>query len=888
MNSINSKQIIQGWQGVERGAGEAIEWINAVRQDAPRLDTEADRLTINLRRSRNKARRLALAAAKPMTIGFFGLSQAGKSYLISALAAGENGKLETRLGGKQLDFLTHINPPGGGKEATGLVTRFSRRQVGGDERWPVTLQLFSEIEMGKILASAFIHDFNQEKFDWQYDEGRINDLLASLTKRRRPTRVAGISEDDVVSLWDYLSRHAEKSQSRLALHYWPQAITLASWLTPEDRGQLFSVLWGEVAELTEAYIRFAQTLHRLGGAQEVWAPLSTLVSEENGLLVQRDSIMNVDMLERLNKESDIRIEVCPVVEGQAAAPVTLSLAELTALTVELHIPLVASTREPLFETVDLLDFPGYRGRLGVESMDDIRRAVNSEESNPLAQLILRGKVAYLFERYTENQEMNVLVVCTASTKQSDVKEVGGVLDEWIRYTQGADAEARGRRLPGLIWALTMFDLRISQGLSQEEAILRQSWGLGGMIKMAMTERFGQYKWMQEWQRGQAFNNTFLVRKPRQQTPFIRISDGNEAVFSEENLPQLQLMRKTFLEDEAVNRYIASPDEAWDAMLELNDGGMRRMADYLSTVARPEVKLERIAEQLQEIRDELIEGGLGNWYQPDGEEDAAKKAQIARDILDVLKKRSGMHGELLLRLVPTRRDLQALYLQQTTLPVQEEAPEELDIFDIGVGAAFGAEAPAATTYSHEIAFAHQSVQHWINHLRGLSESPALLNYINLPRPIIDALADELITALLRLRIEEKLVEAMTNTEQAGVLLEQMVDRQVSRILHVMGDFITWLGYLEMPAAKRPTRLNMPDQHIFTRPSQCDSVVWKDDERLARLTPQQLNYTAMFIIDWLVGLESLITENAGHSAGREISVAQNEKLGAIIRQIQTSQE
>ncbi|MHC0463163.1 putative virulence factor [Kosakonia cowanii] len=888
MNSINSKQIIQGWQGVERGAGEAIEWINAVRQDAPRLNTEADRLTINLRRSRNKARRLALAAAKPMTIGFFGLSQAGKSYLISALAAGENGKLETRLGGKQLDFLTHINPPGGGKEATGLVTRFSRRQVGGDERWPVTLQLFSEIEMGKILANAFIHDFNQEKFDWQYDEGRINDLLASLTKRRRPTRVAGISEDDVVSLWDYLSRHAEKSQSRLALHYWPQAITLAPWLTPEDRGQLFSVLWGEVAELTEAYIRFAQTLHRLGGAQEVWAPLSTLVSEENGLLVQRDSIMNVDMLERLNKETDIRIEVCPVVEGQAAAPVTLSLAELTALTVELHIPLVASTREPLFETVDLLDFPGYRGRLGVESMDDIRRAVNSEESNPLAQLILRGKVAYLFERYTENQEMNVLVVCTASTKQSDVKEVGGVLDEWIRYTQGADAEARGRRLPGLIWALTMFDLRISQGLSQEEAILRQSWGLGGMIKMAMTERFGQYKWMQEWQRGQAFNNTFLVRKPRQQTPFIRISDGNEAAFSEENLPQLQLMRKTFLEDEAVNRYIASPDEAWDAMLELNDGGMRRMADYLSTVARPEVKLERIAEQLQEIRDELIEGGLGNWYQPDGEEDAAKKAQIARDILDVLKKRSGMHGELLLRLVPTRRDLQALYLQQTTLPVQEEAPEELDIFDIGVGAAFGAEAPAATTYSHEIAFAHQSVQHWINHLRGLSESPALLNYINLPRPIIDALADELITALLRLRIEEKLVEAMTNTEQAGVLLEQMVDRQVSRILHVMGDFITWLGYLEMPAAKRPTRLNMPDQHIFTRPSQCDSVVWKDDERLARLTPQQLNYTAMFIIDWLVGLESLITENAGHSAGREISVAQNEKLGAIIRQIQTSQE
>jgi hypothetical protein len=888
MSSMNPEQIIHSWQSVERGAGQAIDWIAAVRQDAPRLNTEADRLTINLRRSRNKARRLALAAAKPMTIGFFGLSQAGKSYLISALAAGENGKLETRLGGSQLDFLTHINPPGGGKEATGLVTRFSRRAIDGDERWPVTLQLFSEMEMGKILANAFIHDFNQEKFDWQYDDARMNDLLAMLAKRRRPARVPGVSEDDVVSLWDYLIRHAEKSQSRLALNYWPQAIALAPWLAPEDRGQLFSVLWGDVAELTEAYIRFAQTLQRLGGAQEVRAPLTTLVREENGLLVQYDSIMNVDMLERLNKETDARVEVCPVLEGQIAAPVTLSLAELTALTVELHIPLVASTREPLFETVDLLDFPGYRGRLGVESMDDIRRAVNSEESNPLAQLILRGKVAYLFERYTENQEMNVLVVCTASTKQSDVKEVGGVLDEWIRYTQGKDAEARGRRLPGLIWALTMFDLRITQGLAHDEALLRQYWGQGGMIKMAMTERFGQYKWMQEWSPGQAFNNTFLVRKPRQQTPFIRIKAGDEAEFSEENTAQLALMRKTFLDDEAVNRYIAHADEAWDAMLKLNDGGMRRMADYLSRVARPEVKLERIAEQLQEIRHELVEGGLGNWYQPDGEEEVAKKAQIAQEILAALKKRSGMHGELLARLVPTRRDLQALYLQQTTLPVQEEDPEEADFFDIGVGDAFGADAPAAVTHSHEVAFAHQSVQHWINHLRGLSETPAMLNYINLPRRIVDVLADELITGLLRLRLEEKLVAVMTNTEQAGVRRERLVDRQVSRVLHVMGDFITWLGYLEVPEAKRPVRLNMPEQPIFTRPAQCDSVVWKDDERLAHLTPQQLNYTAIFIIDWLVGLESLITENAGHSAGREISVAQNDRLGTIIRLIQTSQE
>lgn len=888
MSTFTSEQIIQGWQDVEAGAGEAIEWIASVRQDAPKLNTEADRLTLKLRRSRNKARRLAIATAKPMTIGFFGLSQAGKSYLISALAAGESGKLETRLGGKLLDFLIHINPAGGGKEATGLVTRFSRHQGSNDEQWPVTLQLFSEMDMGKILANAFIHDFNQEKFEWDCDEKRVNDLLSTLDKRRRPSRVAGVSEDDVVSLWDYVVRHASKSQKSLNTHYWPQAVALAPWLTIEDRGRLFSVIWGQVEDLTQAYIHFAHTLQKLAGAQEVHAPLTTLVCEENGRLVQKDSIMNVDMLERLNRETDCQVEVCPVINGQTQPPVSLSLAELTALTVELHIPLSAKPREEMFEEVDLLDFPGYRGRLGVESMDDVQREVNSEDSNPLAQLILRGKVAYLFERYTENQEMNVLVVCTASTKQSEVKEVGDVLDEWIGYTQGRTAEEREARLPGLVWALTMFDLRISQNLPHDETLLRQSWGHGGMIKMAMTERFGKYKWMQEWRPGQAFNNTFLVRKPRHQTPFIRLSGGIESEFDSENREKLDLMRKTFIEDEAVNRYIAKPDEAWDAMLGLNDGGMSRMAEYLKLVAHKEMKLERIAKQLQDLRHELVEGSLGNWYQPEGDQDVAKKARIAEEILEVLKKRSGMHGELLARLVPSRKALQELYMQQTVVPVEAVEQEETSLFDIGVEDAFGTEKPAATTHSHELSFARHALQHWINHLRALPENPAVLNYIKLPLPVVEALVDELITSLLRLRVEAQLESVMMNTEQAGVRREKMVERQVSRVLHVMSDFVTWLGYQSLAEHKRPARPNQPDQPIFTLPKQCESVAWMGDERLVRLTPQQINYSAIFIIDWLVGLEELIKENAGHSAGREISAAQNEKLGAIIHLINRAQE
>ncbi|MCA6999743.1 putative virulence factor [Dickeya solani] len=909
MSTLTPEQLVQHWYAVEEGAGQAIDWIQSTRENAPRLDAEADSLIYKLRRSRNKARSLAQAAEKPMTIGFFGLSQAGKSYLISALAADDNGRLETCLGGKRLDFLSHINPPGGGKEATGLVTRFSRQAVTRDERYPVELQLFSEVEIGKILANAFIHDFNQEKIDWQYDEAAVAGRLQQLSSCKRATPVAGVTSDDVVSLWDYLVHHAENSQKKLAASFWPTAVALAPWLEIEDRARLFSILWGDIPELTEAYGRLARTLQRLSGAQTVLAPLQALVQQQ-GMLVQTDSIINVDMLERLNTASDSQITVCPYLAGQGLPPVALSLAELTVLTAELVIPLSESSKEPLFNQVNLLDFPGYRGRLGVESMDGVRHAVNGDEANPLAQLILRGKVAYLFERYTDNQEMNVLVLCTASDKQSDVRDVGGVLDEWIRHTQGVDAESRQKRPCGLVWALTRFDLRVGQSLSLGESLLRQSWGDGGMIKMAMTERFGQYPWMQQWLPGQAFNNTFLVRKPCQQPSFLQLRDNSEIGVREENCDQLRLVRQTFIEDDAVCRHIDQPEAAWEAMMTLNDGGMRRMADYLSRVAQRDMKLQRIAEQLDDVRYELVENRLANWYQQEGEQAFTHKQRIASDILRVLQARTAVHGELLESLLPARRDLLDLYMQEWVLapavddPVSasESIPETYTTAHLGVGLDVdlfgdtdsGASVvidPVAAPFSHreknrqenhETVFARRAIQFWINYLRTLPENRELIEQLAVPQQIMAFLIDELITAGQRMRLEDQLVSQLVNTAQAGVRREKMADRQVTRVLRLLGDFTTWLGFLSLPEGKRPPSRANPGYAIFARPER-QPLSWGNDERLFRLPAQPVSYTAFFIYDWLVGLREVIVENAGHSAGREISASQNERLGDIIRLI-----
>ena len=91
------QQLMNAWGAIHKGAGEALEWIERVRGNAASVEADADDLSLRLRKARNQARSLQHAASTPMGVGFFGLSQAGKSYLISSLAANSEGVLELSL-----------------------------------------------------------------------------------------------------------------------------------------------------------------------------------------------------------------------------------------------------------------------------------------------------------------------------------------------------------------------------------------------------------------------------------------------------------------------------------------------------------------------------------------------------------------------------------------------------------------------------------------------------------------------------------------------------------------------------------------------------------------------------------------------------------------------
>jgi len=873
--SKEAEVLIDRCRGIHSGSGEAIDWVGEVRAGSKRLDRESEGLVAKLRQARILSRRLMRTAARPFSVGFFGLSQAGKSYLISALAAGAGGELETELDGERLNFIAHVNPPGHGKEATGLVTRFTRQGDATPKGYPIALTLFSEVDLVKVLGNAYFNDFDREQVQPDWAPTHIRSRISALAARHRPHPTGGIDEDDLMELAAYFERRFPKTMQPLAADYWPSVLALAAYLDPADRAALFGILWGEIPDLTVTYRMLRDALAQTGFAQTLYCPVSALVARDaDGDWTQADSIMNVDILERLGRDGDDRIPVLPLSDevGIPGEPIELPRSLLAALTAELRFVLADAPKAELLEQVDLLDFPGYRGRLAVANLAEVRKQLKDDQVDPVAQLVLRGKVAYLFERYTDDQEMNVLILCAPCHKQSDVKDLGPVLETWVHATQGAEPQARERRLPGLIWAITMFDFRLSPVPGETEDLMRKGWE--GMMKLALLERFGAYNWLHEWSPGRPFDNCFLVRKPRMATAVIATRDGREIEILPEQTARLGLLKATFCDEPAVRKHVKEPATAWDAMLALNDGGISRLTDYLAKVARPEVKLARIREQVLELTEELSGHRLGVYYHAEGAAEVAAKARIAARLGESLGARAERIGDLLALLQPQKDQLRAIYLRTEDEPPEGDSAAAGGLLvDLGAVLRGAQQGPDGS-----LRFARATMGAWAGRLKAIPENPGLVRHLDLPKEVLEDLVDELLTAADRLGLETRLSDLTRDAEaQSAARRALLAERQVFSAATCLGRFIDYLGVAELSPNRRPVSAIDAQRPLFAPPPTIPP-----GER-PQLAPMPIRYAEHFILDWLEALRRLVTDNAGHAAGRDISPEQNARLGQILATI-----
>ncbi|WP_367026527.1 putative virulence factor [Methylococcus sp. ANG] len=880
MTNWDDKSLTERCDAIFRGAGEALDWVAEVRNNAQRLDREGDGLIEKLRRSRNLCRRLGAAAKRPFSAGVFGMSQAGKSYLISTLARSAEGDLQTLLDGKRVDFIGHLNPPGGGKEATGLVTRFTRKPGGAPQGFPVELTLFSEGDIAKILGNSFFNDFDRERVSFDTDPEKLRALLGRLEPLAQPEPTGGLSSDEVIDLIDYFERRFEKSFAPLRADYWPKVIELAPRLRTEHRAELLSVLWGEIPDLTRAYRLLAEALARMSHAGTVFVPLAALVSETGSELAWRaDSILNVDVLDKLGKDGGESLKVLPQREDQTLAEAAVSRPVLAALTAELRFVLADAPAIGLLEEVDLLDFPGYRGRLDIADLEEVRKQLKREDADPVAQLMLRAKVAYLFERYTEDQEMNVLLMCTRCDSQIEVTSLAPALSAWVHGTQGETPADRGARPPGLVWVVTQLDRRLEAKPGQTAVQQRQEWA--NMVHITLLERFAQCDWLNDWTDGKPFDNVFLVRKPGMLRSAFKVdAEGMETDFlSEDERQRLAGQRDYFLNNEAVQRHVRDAGAAWDAVLSVNDGGMTRLAEYLRTVCLLDAKWSRIGEQVVKIQQEIGEHRLLPYFQAEGAGEVEKKKRCAEQLYQAVVESPDGFGELLYRLHPAAEQLRRLYLaadatgQEGEADAAKPAPARRGLINLPVAKAAEA-APVPERSGRAENFAKAAVSAWIRQLRALPEQADLLRYLGLGEGAARIVSDELVTGTDRHKLERKLVEALRPLEEMrGTTRIGIVDQQVMAVRRVIGDFVDLLGWADTPVVARPES-PLGGRRLFEPPAPITAAA------LPQLGAEELNYPAAFIVDWLEAFRRLAMDNAGHSAGREITPEQNLRLGEIL--------
>src|SRR6185436_9532273 len=213
------------------------------------------------------------------------------------------------------------------------------------------------------------------------------------------------------------------------------------------------------------YRLLLEGLRKLSFAGEAHCTMEALREREK-------SIIDVLTLDRLGTDDGDTVKVRPAKAGAPDTDLPRSL--ICALTVELRIA-IADRPWPFFEHTDLLDFPGARSRLKLERIEDAARSKQiAEGANPLRELLLRGKVAYLFQRYSAERELSAILLCIPDGVQ-EVRDLSDMMTAWIDQTVGGTPDDRAKQKNALFLVLTKMDREFEQKAGETEESRKLRW-----------------------------------------------------------------------------------------------------------------------------------------------------------------------------------------------------------------------------------------------------------------------------------------------------------------------------------------------------------------------------------------------------------------------------
>jgi hypothetical protein len=596
-----------------------------------------------------RAKKLAQAWSRPACVGFFGPSQAGKSFLVGALLSQELGTLKVQARSGEHDFLKEINPAKG-VESTGVVTRFSSSPAKPPlQRGDFQCQLLPLEAVLESLATGFLVECTSPAVDAQ----RLERCLEAARVQAGPPAPAMYVEA-WEAVWHgllkkYQDRHSYlndlKRNASFASGAWKKDVkTTAGWLL------VYSILWGGPGYAPDIDLLFralVQGLDLVGHARQVEVGLEHVRASS-----ETDSVIDAACLNSLGvARGAVKVFAADLGRDVAVEPGILS-----ALIAEIRLPLkpVAGS---LLERADILDFPGGRALKGINGFGQAE--LSTQKLANAIEVYKRGKLTFLFEQFALDREITALVLCSPGPTKPEAVQMQSQIESWLRIRHGSPAPTSAGEIekPSLFLVLTKFDMSLG-ALRSDNA--RDRWD--SRVQEACVDFWArsQTSWLFNWgAKGRAFTNMFWIRNP--------YADQMQTLKPGE--PDYEVIKQGYLASRAVQRHIKDAADKWAAVEGTDDRGLPRsgvplLAGALRAKLAEDVKARELAAEAHHIKEDLM--GLLRAMTPskDEGEERARVLASAQALVDAVKREmsrrcsGAVFGELLRRIVAPEDDLEA--------------------------------------------------------------------------------------------------------------------------------------------------------------------------------------------------------------------------------------
>lgn len=532
----------------------------------------------------------------------FGESQVGKSYLVQNLLKNSKGVLDvvTDNNGGTSNFILDLNPSGGGVESTSLITRFTEREQNtGNKDFPISVRIFSPLDVILTLVDSYFSDVQNHTFPEKEEiQARIEALEA---KYGGKTQIQErLTEDHMYEMLDYLTHGSFPIVQYFighikTLRYLERLGAFINAMTPSEWTEAFSLLWNDNEMVNDVFRRLITLLDTLGFPENVGIDVASLLKVDGTILcVDRiKEFFGVVENEKGDPIEKARIPEMQVWTGSRTVSVKKSEFTSVAAEVVLQVPKDSDAPKPFMATLDILDFPGARSRMTFDESLISRQEV--------CTMLLRGRVSYLFNKYSRHYLISTLLFCHHEQK-SEVMSLSGLLRSWIDDMVGATPQERARYLSGsnvppLFIISTKFNIDLTRDKTKEPAgagedlmenearhrwVRRYTNALSNVIQENADNR-----WFSQWLPSGAFNNLYLLRDYSYSDA---IFNGYEDTHCE-NEPEpevanyLARLRRSFLNHEFVQSHFRNPEEAWERAATPNMDGSEYIIENLVEASR---------------------------------------------------------------------------------------------------------------------------------------------------------------------------------------------------------------------------------------------------------------------------------------------------------------